>query len=106
MTINNKGFPSPCGDKLQWQTLLTNHENFLQKAESCTLQGHYTAFCRKRKGLFGEEGGFFGCVPEEFVRKTASGEGASHWKDRRGSGGIAKTEHKDHLDSAEGASKP
>lgn len=100
-------FPSPRGDKLQWQTLLTDHENLPQKAESCTFQQHYTSFYRKRKGLFEQRGGFRWCEPVTEVRKKVCRTGwlAPHLC-RRSTDGVEKISHKDHLDSAEGASKP
>ena len=101
------GFSSPRGDKLQWQTLLTNHENLPQKAESCTFQQHYTSFYCKRKELFGQRGGFRWCEPVTEVRKKVCRTGwlAPHLR-RRSANGVEKISHKDHLNSAEGASKP
>ena len=102
-----RSFSSPRGDKLQWQTLLTNHENLPQKAESCTFQQHYTSFYCKRKELFGQRGGFRWCEPVTEVRKKVCRTGwlAPHLR-RRSANGVEKISHKDHLNSAEGASKP
>ena len=107
VNIYNEKFPSPRGDKLQWQTLLTDHENLPQKAESCTFQQHYTSFYRKRKGLFEQRGGFRWCELVTEVRKKVCRTGwlALHLR-RRSADGVEKISHKDHLDSAEGASKP
>ena len=104
---NSKRFSSPCGDKLQWQNLLTDHGKIPQKAESCIVQQHYTSFCRKRKGLFGQRGGVLRCEPVTEVRKKANyAERFAPQLHRRSTDGMEKAGHNRYLDSAEGASKP